>query len=78
MAVQAAEGEEVGKVAAVMIDKNRWISHFLLGKPADSSGYWLVAICAIVSVEGEIVSLSIPGDSIVDLPPWQSTLLFAS
>lgn len=73
MAVQSEEGQEIGKVGAVMLDaESRKATHVLLSRLPEMRGYWLVPVGAITQVVDEYVRLIISKDYMDNLPRWHS------
>lgn len=74
MSIVSKEGREVGRVAAVILNRdNCKATHILLSRLPEVSGYWLVPVDLIVGVRDESVQLSIPGQAVGTLPRWHST-----
>ena len=74
MVIRSRDGLEVGKVAAVVLDRfDRKATHILLSRLPEECGYWLVPASSVAQVDAERVQLSIPGSAIDTLPPWHST-----
>lgn len=73
MPVFSQEGQEVGKVAAVLLSGDRQTAtHVLLGRLPEVSGYWLIPIDSIVEVGEKGVQLSLPLRAVESLPRWHS------
>jgi hypothetical protein len=79
MPILSKEGQEVGKVAAVILDVDtQKATHLLLGRLPEMTGYWLVPVECISEVQrgnaqrGK-VQLHIPGNLVDELPLWQSS-----
>jgi len=73
MPIISEDSNEVGKVAAVILDEEtQKATHLLLGRLPEIKGYWLVPIDLISEVRDGAVRLGIRGDAIGGLPIWRS------
>ena len=73
MTIRSKEGLEMGKVAAVVLSRDRHTAtHILLCRLPEMSGYWLVSVDLIEEVCDESVQLSIPMQGVDALPCWKS------
>ena len=73
MPVLSAEGQEIGKVAAAILDsESRKATHILLSRLPEVKGYWMAPVEMISHVCEEGVRLNIAGDFVNTLTPWHS------
>lgn len=74
MAILTSEGQEAGKVAAVIVDNDsQKVTHILLTRPRQVPDYRLVPVTLIEQVDEEIVLLEICGQAIESLPTRQTS-----
>lgn len=73
MPIRSKEGLAVGTVAAVVLDREiRAVTHILLGRLPEVSGYWLIPVGLVVEVRAEQLQLSISAGEVDALPRWHS------
>lgn len=73
MPILSKEGLEVGRVAAVILDRDtQKATHLLLGRLPEITGYWMVPVEVISEVCDGAVRLGISVDIVDTLPLWQS------
>lgn len=71
MPILSVEGEEVGRVAAVIVEGDSVkASHVLLSRLPDEQGYWMISLDMIVEVREDKVQLSILANDVGALPRW--------
>ena len=71
MTILTSEGDEAGKVAAVIVDKHeKRVTHILLSRPSNRPEYRLVPLVLIVQVHEEQVRLCIFSQVVNTLPIW--------
>lgn len=74
MPILSREGQEVGKVAAVVLNSDdHQATHLLLSRLPEISGYWLIPVNLIAGVQDERVQLSIPDTAVESLTRWHAT-----
>lgn len=73
MSICSREGVEVGKVAALAVERESGeASHLLLSRLPRVQGYWLVPADSIVEVSAEQVRLSISEAQAASLEAWHA------
>ncbi len=74
MAILTSDGQEAGRVAAVIIDKkDRQVTHILLSRQSQMPEYRLVPIDLIEHVHEEKVLLRISKQVVSSLPTWHDS-----
>lgn len=75
MSIWTSDGQEAGKVAALVADHDReQAAHILLSRLPEVLGYLCIPVDLIKKVEDESVFLLIPSQEINNLPAWCSNL----
>ena len=69
MAIQTNEGQEAGKVAAIVVDSaSQQVTHLLLGRLRPSPDYRLIPVNLIEQIAQETVLLGIGSQTVESLP----------
>lgn len=75
MSIWSSDGQEIGKVAALVVDHDsEQVSHILLGRLPEVLGYLCVPVDLIKSVEDDAVYLVITSQEIENLSAWCSNV----
>jgi hypothetical protein len=74
MVILTSEGQEAGRVAAVVLGRHdQQVTHILLSRLSQISDYCLVPISLIDSVHEERVLLRIFSQVVIGLPTWHGS-----
>lgn len=74
MPILVPTGEEIGVVAAVVLDSgNQQVTHLLLGHVPPTSVYRLVPLSLIDHVSEHSVWLQVAGEDVAHLPAYRSS-----
>lgn len=74
MSIWTSDGQEAGKVAALVVGRDgEPASHILLGRLPEVMGYLCIPVELIQKVEGESVYILVPSQEVNDLPAWRSS-----
>jgi len=67
--VLTEEGWEVGKLAAVRVDRHQRVTHLVLGLPRTALDYRLAPVELVQRVDEEGISLRLSSQAVESLPP---------
>lgn len=71
MPIFSLEGQEVGKVAAVVLSNgDQQATHLLLGRLPETYGYWMLPVSRVNRVVDGRVHISIDSAAVDALPRW--------
>lgn len=74
MSIKANEGQEVGRVAAIVVDcQSQKVSHIVLSRYVQALEYRLVPACLIEQVAKEVVVLGISSQLVESLPEYHGS-----
>jgi hypothetical protein len=73
MAMLSREGQEIGKVAALVVkEEGELAEEILLSRLPEMKGYWLVPVEWILSVCAGSVQLDLPHSKVAHLESWHA------